>query len=123
MARSHANWAFKPHYADQYTLEHLPYSQIKAAIVDEMLYFNEHVWRGVSVTDAKADPAGKILTGQWILSNKGDLNEPDCRARYVACEVNIADCTVFLLRLHRLKRSECFCQNGQPRERAPTVPP
>ena len=61
------------------------------AIVDELTYFNDVVWEGVSVAEARADPNGKLLAGRWVTSNKGDLQAPDCRARYVACELNLAD--------------------------------
>ena len=32
-----------------------------------------------------------MLNGRWVLCNKGDLLAPDCRARFVACEVNVGD--------------------------------
>ena len=72
-------------------MEPLPHEHVRNAIMDEMVYFNEHVWRGVSLQAARADRHGKILNGRWVLSNKGDLSMPDCRARYVACEVNTFD--------------------------------
>ena len=28
------------------------------------------------------------VRSRWVLSNKGDIDEPDMRARLVACEVN-----------------------------------
>ena len=59
--------------------------------MDEVCYFNAQAWGGISSHDAKADPQGKILNGRWVLANKGDLSSPDCKARYVACEINQVD--------------------------------
>ena len=42
----------------------------------------------MSAEEATADENGKILNGRWVLANKGDLASPDCRARYVACEIH-----------------------------------
>ena len=52
-----------------------------------MSYFNQNVWEGVTSEQARADESGKILNGRWVLCNKGDVDAPDCRARYVACEL------------------------------------
>ena len=81
------SWRFKDAYHDEYTREILPHAHITESIVDELAYFNEHVWLGVPLKTAKDDPDGKILNGRFIFSNKGDLSQPDCRARYVACEI------------------------------------
>ena len=59
--------------------------------MDEMAYFNEHVWEGVDIQEARADAEGKVLNGRWVLCNKSALENPDCRARYVACELNLHD--------------------------------
>ena len=56
-------WSFKDRYCDEYTLEPLPHEEIKSAIVDEMVYFNENVWRGVKAETAKADPKRNNLQG------------------------------------------------------------
>ena len=45
------------------------------------------MWEGVSVAEARGDKDGKLLNGRWVLCNKGDTAVPDCRARYVACEI------------------------------------
>ena len=86
---------FRENYLDEYTQEALPSEHIREAIMDEMCYFNSEVWQGVTLDEARADKDGKILSGQWILSNKGDLESPDCRARYVACEVRTYDDSAF----------------------------
>ena len=82
------DWQFKDEYRDEYTTEPLPSGEIRAAIADEMTYFNDHVWLGVHSPDAHADSEGKILNGRWVFCNKGDAEHPDCRARYAACEIN-----------------------------------
>ena len=69
--------AFKERYTDGCTREQLPQGQIQAAIVDELAYFNELVWVGVSLVEAKQDAAGNILNGRWVLSNTSGLVNPD----------------------------------------------
>ena len=59
------------------------------------MFFNDSVWRGVDASVAKPGPDGKILNGRWVLSNKVDVQQPDGRARYVACEVHTFDSTDF----------------------------
>ena len=49
----------------------------------------ENVWRGVSTDDAHKDPKGKVLPGRFIMSNKGDLQNPKIRCRDAARETNI----------------------------------
>ena len=51
----------------------------------------KELMEGVDIQDARADVDGKILNGRWVLCNKSDLETPDCRARYVACELNLQD--------------------------------
>ena len=68
------NWTFKPHYADQYTLEHLLYSQIKEAIADEMLDFNEHVWEVESAKRAMEDKDSKRVRTRWVICTKRRQN-------------------------------------------------
>ena len=72
---------FKPRYLDECTGEVLPPDLIKSAIDEELNYFNEK------------DNMYKVshhmfARSRWIMSNKGDAIDPDCRARLVACEVN-----------------------------------
>ena len=57
------SWSFKSNDLDEYTMEPLPQRHIEEAIIDELSYFNEHVWLGVSLQEAKNDPNGKILSG------------------------------------------------------------
>ena len=92
-------WEFKEQYRDEYTNDPLPEPQVHDAIKDELQYFNEHVWLGVSTADAHNDREGKALNGRWVFANKGDVAEPDVRARHVACEINTFD-ELRLIRRH-----------------------
>ena len=42
----------------------------------------------VPTAEALSDPEGKVVGGRWITSNKQDMNQPECRGRYVAQEVS-----------------------------------
>ena len=79
---------FRDVYKDEYTTEQLPREQTKAAMYDELAYFCDHVFRGVSYEEAVNDPDGKIIGSRWVNCNKGDLEDPDVRCRLVAQEVN-----------------------------------
>ena len=79
---------FKPRYLDEYTGEVLPPELIKSAIVEELNYFNDRVWE-IDTKDNMYKVSDNIFVrSRWIMSNKGDAIDPDCRARLVACEVN-----------------------------------
>ena len=73
----------------------MPDAAIRAAITDELKYFNKHVWVGVDLSEARMDKGGKLLNGMFVFCNKGDLASPDCRARYVACEIHTYDDAAF----------------------------
>ena len=75
---------FQEVYKDEYTTEQLPREQTKAAIYDELAYFCDHVFRGVSYEEAVNDPDGKIIGSRWVNCNKGDQEAPDVRCRLVA---------------------------------------
>ena len=78
---------FKPKYIDEYTGEILPEALIRSAIVEELNYFNERVWE-ISTKDAMHACEDHIFVrSRWVMCNKGDATDPDCRARLVACEV------------------------------------
>ena len=89
---------------DECTSEPRPAPEVQHAIVDERVYFNAHVWEGVTSEQAKADPDGTVLNGRWVFANKGDLANPDCRARYVACEINQFDDRSFFLPPHHISK-------------------
>ena len=80
---------FKDKYIDEYTGDVLEHSLIKAAIVDELTYFCEkEVWMLEDLDTMKNIAEHVFVRSRWVLSNKGDIDEPDMRARLVACEVN-----------------------------------
>ncbi len=82
---------FKPQYKDEYTSEWLPHEATKDAMLDELSYFCQVVFKGVSSEEAMADPEGKIIGCRWVNCNKGDLENPDVRCRLVGQEVNHGD--------------------------------
>ena len=82
---------FKPQYKDEYTNEVLPFESAKDAMLDELSYFCDIVFRGVDVKEALSDPEGKLVGCRWVNCNKGDLSNPDVRCRLVAQEVNHGD--------------------------------
>ena len=52
---------FKGKYLDEYTREELPRHLVKAAIIEELSYFNDNVWVLADYSEAKADPEAKIV--------------------------------------------------------------
>ena len=79
---------YKDRYVDEYTGEILPAPLIRDAIEDELNYFNEKVWQLCSQEEMKKIPDYILVRSRWVLCNKGDRDDPDVRARLVACEVN-----------------------------------
>ena len=84
---TYANHNFKQDYKDEYTSEVLPRHLVREAMVNELSYFNKHVWKGVDSSAAKRDHHQPIRT-RWVICNKGDAEHPEVRARLVACEIN-----------------------------------
>ena len=82
---------FKARYIDEYTGEVLDNHLIQAALMEEMGYFNDHVWE-VDTKDHMATVEDHVFVrSRWVLCNKGDDQSPDLRARLVACEINRGD--------------------------------
>ena len=79
---------FKPIYRDEYTNEVLPEALVRAAICEELAYFNDKVWQVTDMTTAQGYKDAKVVRCRWVLVNKGDATTPDVRARLVACEIN-----------------------------------
>ena len=79
---------FKEVYRDEYTGEILPTELIRAAIKEELSYFNQHVWEVTEKDGMRRFKDSKLVRCRWVLCNKGDSVTPDVRARLVACEVN-----------------------------------
>ena len=78
----------KERYLDEYTREELPVGLLRAAMHDEIVWLNNHVWEGVPEDTARAEPDAVIVGTRWVNCNKGDALTPDIRARLVAQEVN-----------------------------------
>ena len=78
---------FRDSYKDECTNELLPKEWIQDAIFEELQYFNQHVWIGVPEGVAKQDADATAIGTRWVPSNKGDIHQPDVRARLVAQEV------------------------------------
>ena len=57
---------FKDGYKDEYTTEMLPKEETKDAMYDELSYFCDKVFRGVSYDEAMKDPEGKVVGCRWV---------------------------------------------------------
>ena len=79
---------FKKVYKDEYTGEELPTHLVRAAMEEELEYFNAHVWDAVDRKLAYKTEDFKLVRMRWVICNKGDGQEYNVRARLVACEVN-----------------------------------
>ena len=79
---------FKHAYHDEYTGEVLPQHLVQEAIAEELAYFNSVVWESTDKATAETADDYKLVRTRWVMCNKGDLENPDVRARLVACEVN-----------------------------------
>ena len=73
---------------DEYTGEILPPHLIREAIIDELDYFNDKVWKLSSKEEMEKIPDYILVRSRWVLCNKGDAESPDVRARLVSCELN-----------------------------------
>ena len=71
---------FKEHDRDDYTQEQIPQAWVEDVILDEVSDFNGEVWLGVPLEDALKDADAKVISGRWVIRNKGDSNSPDVRA-------------------------------------------
>ena len=79
---------FRTRYLDEYTGEVLDPELISIAIREELDYFNSRVWQLELKSDMMKKPDHIFVRSRWVLCNKGDLRNPDVRARLVACEIN-----------------------------------
>ena len=79
---------WKPRYTDEYTGKMLRDDLVQAAMIDELDYFNQHVWEIDTLDHMKTVPDYILVRSRWVMANKGDSKEPDVRARLVGCEVN-----------------------------------
>ena len=79
---------FRDKYVDEYTGETLPPELIRAAIIDELDYFNSKVWQIEHISEMYKKTDYVRTRSRWVNCNKGDWDSPDVRARLVSCEVN-----------------------------------
>ena len=57
-------------------------------MIEDMSCFSEKaVWTAADWADMISSTISTFEGMMWVLCNKGDLKEPDVRARLVACEV------------------------------------
>ena len=69
---------WKSCYNDEYTNEELPLPFIQEAMLDELLYFCDHVLVGVPASEAAAKGAPVIGT-RWVNCSKQDRGNPKAR--------------------------------------------
>ena len=79
---------FKQKYIDEYTGEVLDPVLARAAIMEELNYFNERVWQIEETSRMNNVQDHVCVRSRWVCCNKGDAQNPDIRCRLVACEVN-----------------------------------
>ena len=96
---------FKVEYKDECTGDILPPKLIKEAIIEELSCFSGRVWEVCTKDEMHKYKDPKLVRSRWVLCNKGDHQEPDVRARLVACEVN-----------HKGTREEAFHASTPPLE-------
>ena len=80
---------FKDVYNDDYTGQPMHHRLTQEAIVNEIVYFADKVWRLTTRDHAETLPDAKVIGGMWVMTNKGDEEAPKIRCRYVATEVNL----------------------------------
>ena len=100
---SNAYENFKAMYTDEYTGEILRGHLARAATIDELDYFNEHVWQVETLEKAKQVPDYILVRSRWVMANNEDFKEPDVRARFVGCEVNKIE-----------EKVDAFCASAPP---------
>ena len=77
---------------------------------DELAYLCDEVFEGVPYDVAMRDPEKVVVSGRWVNCNKQDADNPKCRGRYVAQEVNVngdADAAFYAATPHWRPRESC----------------
>ena len=64
---------FKAAYLDEYTREELPHAVVRAAIREELEYFNQRVWELADTAKILGDADAKPIRARWVICNKGGL--------------------------------------------------
>ena len=94
-------------YRDEYTGQPMNHQLTKDAIVNEIVYVSDKVWRLTSKEHAEQLPDSKIIGGRWVMTNKGDEESPKFRRRYVATEVGMQDDVRFYAATPPLEAKTC----------------
>lgn len=81
----------KPQYHDEYTRDILPRALTQEAMIHAMTYVNDKVWEITSMPEALQTENPPFVGGCWVTHNKGDLDNPKVRCRWVATELNTGD--------------------------------
>ena len=96
---------------------------ISDAIIDELDYFNDHVWRIEGKATMRGIKDHVFLRSRWVMCNKGKHIAPDMRARLVACEVSKEERTISSMRLPlHSKPKSCYSPDmhqSTPEKRKP----
>ena len=61
---------------DEYTGEVRKDQLVHAAMIDELVYFNQHVWKIDTLDHMKTVPEYMLVRSRWLMANKGDSSEP-----------------------------------------------
>ena len=61
------NW--KPRYVDEYTGEVLQYRLVHTTMIDELDYFDQHVWQVDTLDHMKTVPDYILVRSRWVVAN------------------------------------------------------
>ena len=59
-------------HVDDYTGKKLRDDLVRNAMVDELDYFNQHVWEIDALEHARTVPDYILVRSRWVMANKGD---------------------------------------------------
>ena len=62
---------FRKIYRDEYTGEELPHHLVRAAMAEELSYFNKVVWEATDAEGATQKEGFKLIRTRWVLCNNG----------------------------------------------------
>ena len=68
------NW--KPQYVDEYTAEVLNDQLVHAAMIDELDYFNLHVWEIDTLDHMKTVSEYILVRSRWVMATMATLQSP-----------------------------------------------
>ena len=91
----------------------MPLELVKAAMVEELNYFNEKVWEIEEAKNLVGDEGSNTVRTRWVVCNKGDSTNYDVRARLVACEVATTGAMIISPVPIPWRRDDCPCPRWQ----------